>query len=153
MAQLSLGCHSILNWLKFKVRTETRIFLFFQHPTSLKLEVINNVLTQFWMNSSFSECKVFTEHFREVFWNIQVVFGQTWDIIFFRQQWFSACCLFKTSFLFSVLLVEFFFCCYPCALTFRIVCFAFRVILARCSLLMRVAIVQNFLHLLTEYLT
>ncbi len=53
-----------LNWLKFKVRAENPVFSsFLQHPTSLKLEVMNNVLTQFCMNSSFGDCKVFPEHF------------------------------------------------------------------------------------------
>lgn len=119
MAQLSLGCHSIWIGLSLRSGQKTRIFLFLQHPTSLKLEVINNVLTQFWMNSSFSECKVFTEHFPRSVLEHPGGFGQTWDINFFRQQWFAACCLFRNIILVQCFTGSVFFCCYPCALTFQ----------------------------------
>lgn len=93
MAQLSLGCHSIWIGLSLRSGQKTRIFFFFQHPTSLKLEVMNNVLTQFVLEHPGG-------------------FGQTWDTFF--RQWFSDFLFFVfswTSFLFSVFLVVFFFFC------------------------------------------
>ncbi len=112
MAQLSLGCHSIWIGLSLRSGQKSRVFFFLQHPTSLKLEVMNNVLTQFCMNYSFSDCKVFTEHFPRSVLEHPGGFGQTWVTLF--RQWFSDF-LFVffswTSFLFSVFLVVFFFFC------------------------------------------
>lgn len=112
-----------LNWLKFEVRTENTDFLLFAAPN----------LSKDWSHEQCLETEL-----------NEWMFLDSSDFLLVVFSW--------TSFLFSVFLVVFFFCCYTCALTFQD-CLAFRVILAWCSLLMRVAIVHNFLHLLTEYLT